>query len=137
MNYLSSLVSLLLKNPINQRNPRLKVRPKGLYSFAFYILIFNFSPCLRALCDYKSVKICVNPWLINYLRSTKDYVRNYKPFFAKRTQIRKSQVNVNNVLAKDYDNWTLGQLGKTNPKRTQTNPKRTQLKPIKCQNKAN
>jgi hypothetical protein len=32
---------------------------------------------------------------------------------------------------------TLGQLGKTNPKRTQTNPKRTQLKPIKRQNKPN
>ena len=26
-------------------------------------------------------------------------------------------------------NWTLGQLGKTNPKRTQTNPKRTQNEP--------
>jgi hypothetical protein len=31
--------------------------------------------------------------------------------------------------------WTLGQLGKTNPKQTQTKPNQTQLKPIKCPNK--
>ena len=69
------------------------------------------------------------------LTSTKDYVRNYKPFFAKRTQIPKSQVNVNNVLSKEYEKWTLGGVGKTNPKRTQTNPnepKQSQLKPIKA-----
>jgi hypothetical protein len=39
-------------------------------------------------------------------------------------------MNVNKVLTKDYEKWTLGQAGKTNPKRTQ-------LKPIKRQNKPN
>ncbi len=45
------------------------------------------------------LKICVicgknqrNLRLINDLRSTKDYVRNYKPFYAKQSQIPKSQV---------------------------------------------
>ncbi len=62
-------------------------------------------------------------------------------FMQNKPNFRKSQMNVNKVLTKDYENnsnWTLGENEpKTNPKRTQTNPKRTQLKPIKCQNKAN
>jgi hypothetical protein len=35
---------------------------------------------------------------------------------------RKSQMNVNKVLTKDYENKTLGGVGKTNPKRTQNEP---------------
>jgi len=54
---------------------------------------------------------------------------------------RKSQMNVNKVLAKDYENKTLGECGKnepkTNPIRTQnkakTNPIQTQTNPISKQ----
>jgi len=42
-------------------------------------------------------------------------------------------MNVNNVLTKDCEKWTLGHMGKTNP----IKPNQTQLKPIKCQNKPN
>ncbi|MHC4546583.1 MAG: hypothetical protein ACYTDW_15705 [Planctomycetota bacterium] len=46
-------------------------------------------------------------------------------------------MNVNKVLTKDYEKWTLGQAGKTNPIQTQFKANQTQLKPIKCQNKPN
>ena len=53
-----------------------------------------------------------------------------------KANFRKSQMNVNKVLAKDYENKTLGECGKNEPK---TNPIRTQTNPIKAnqtQNKA-
>jgi hypothetical protein len=46
-------------------------------------------------------------------------------------------MNVNKVLTKDYEKWTLGHVGKTNPIQSQFKPKQTQLKPKKCQNKPN
>jgi len=39
-------------------------------------------------------------------------------------------MNVNKLLTKDYGDWTLGQVGKTNPKRTQTNPNEPKTNPI-------
>ena len=63
----TSMISVA-KNPLNLRNPRLKVRPKGLHNFAFYILIFNFSPCLRAFCAFLWLK---NPFNQRNLRLMK------------------------------------------------------------------
>ena len=57
--------------------------------------------------------------ITNEIRSTKDYVRNYKLFLQNEPKFRKSQMNVNNVLTKDYGNETLGKNGKNEPK---TNP---------------
>ena len=116
---------------------KIKVCPKGLHNFAFYILIFNFSPCFCASLWLKNPFNQRNPRLINDLRSTKDYVRNYKLFMQNEPKFRKSQMNVTNLITKDYEKRTLGQLGKTNPKRTQTNPKRTQNEPNSNPNKAN
>ena len=42
---------------------------------------------------------------------------------------RKSQMNVNKVLTKDYEEKTLGEHGKNEPK---TNPIRSQTNPIKA-----
>ena len=71
-----------------------------------------------------------DPWpltsALSPLTSTNSYVRNYKLFLQNEPKFRKSQVNVNNVLTTDYEKWTLGQLGKTNPNEPKTNPKRTQ-----------
>ena len=53
------------------------------------------------------------------VRSTKDYVRNYKKNMQNKAKFRKSQMNVNNVLTKDYekkDTWSRGK------KQSQTNP---------------
>ena len=36
-----------------------------------------------------------------------------------KANFRKSQMNVNKVLARDYEKWTLGQRGKNEPN---TNP---------------
>ena len=57
--------------------------------------------------------------ITNEIRSTKDYVRNYKLFLQNEPKFRKSQMNVNNVLTKDYGNETLGKNRKNEPK---TNP---------------
>jgi len=88
-----------------------KAGQKPLRSLWLYLLIL-------AYLSSRSVKICVNPWLMNYssrlyvfvaqnpcnlwlkiceicvlsfqpLTSTKDYVRNYKPFYAKQSQFPK------------------------------------------------
>ena len=50
-----------------------------------------------------------------------------KLFMQNKAKFRKSQMNVNEVLTKDYEKKTLGQVAKTNPKRTQNEPKRTQF----------
>ncbi len=39
-------------------------------------------------------------------------------------KFKKARTNITAVLTKDYDNWTLGQRGKNEPK---TNPNRTQI----------
>jgi hypothetical protein len=53
------------------------------------------------------------------LRSTNSYVRNYKPFFAKRTQFQKSQVNINTVETMNYEQKTMNYEIENEPKRTQ------------------
>jgi len=45
-------------------------------------------------------------------------------FMQNEPNFRKSQMNVNKVLTKDYEKRTLGERGKNEPK---TNPKRTQF----------
>ena len=62
--------------------------------------------------------------LTNEIRSTKDYVRNYKLFLQNEPKFRKSQMNVNNVLAKDYEQIDTWSIGKNEPK---TNPNEPNL----------
>ena len=50
-----------------------------------------------------------------------------------KAKLRKSQMNVNSGLSKDYEKKTLSERGKNKPK---TNPKQTQTKPKQTQNKA-
>ncbi|MGB2809358.1 MAG: hypothetical protein WBC22_16570 [Sedimentisphaerales bacterium] len=82
-----------------------------------------------------------NQRLINDLRSTKVYVRNYNLFMQNKANFRKVKLNVNKVLTKDYekmDTWWSGKnKPNSNPIQTQYKPNQTQLKPIKCQNKPN
>ena len=54
------------------------------------------------------------------------------PFCSNKPNFRKSQMNVNKVLTKDYEKKTLGQHGKNKPN---SNPIQTQSKPIQTQNK--
>ena len=89
----------------------------------------------------RSVKICVNPWLMNYLRAYKALYNcrglsttiedslQIRPFMQNKANFRKSQMNVNKVLTVDYENKTLGGSGKNKPN---TNPIQTQSNPIKA-----
>jgi hypothetical protein len=54
-----------------------------------------------------------------------------------KPNFRKSQMNVNAIIIKDYENKTLSRRGKNKPKQTQFKANQSQLKPIKCQNKPN
>jgi hypothetical protein len=76
----------------------------------------------KNLCNLwlKICEICVHSF--QPLTSTKVYVRNYKLFMQNKANFRKSQMNVNNVLTKDYEKKTLGERGK----------KQSQTKPIKA-----
>jgi hypothetical protein len=89
-------------------------------------------------------EISVNPWLINDLRSTKDYVRKNNLFMQNKANFRKVKLNVNKVLTKDYDQMDTWSIRKTKPIQSQSKPIQSQskpiqsqLKPIKCQNKPN
>ncbi len=66
------------------------------------------------------------------IRSTKDYVRNYKLFMQNKANFRKSQMNVNNVLTKDYDKKDTWLSGKTKPIQSQLKPIQSQSNPIKA-----
>ncbi|MDT8302769.1 MAG: hypothetical protein RQ760_14900, partial [Sedimentisphaerales bacterium] len=58
--------------------------------------------------------------------STKDYVRIYKPFYAKQTQFSGLQNDANSVYTKDYEEYRRKVVMK---KQSQFNPKQTQFKP--------
>ncbi len=64
-------------------------------------------------------EISVNPWLINDLRSTKDYVRKNNLFMQNEPKSRKVKLNVTKVLTKDYEQMDTWSIRKNEPK---TNP---------------
>ncbi len=68
---------------------QIKVRPKGLHK--------SLTP---------------DPWP---LTSTKDYVRKNNLFMQNEPKFRKSQMNLNKVLARDYEERALGESGKNEP----------------------
>jgi hypothetical protein len=57
------------------------------------------------------------------IRSTKDYVRNYKLFMQNEPKFRKVKLNVNTVLTRRYDQMDTWSIRKNEPKRTQNEPK--------------
>ena len=68
-----------------------------------------------------------NPWFMNYLyafgiSTTVEDSLQIHLFMQNEPKFRKSQMNVTNLLTREYEKRTLGQLGKTNPKRTQSKP---------------
>ena len=138
---------------------KIKVRPKGLHNFAFYILIYDFSlqPLMSmSASTYVLIRPPFPPPYSLLLTPYSLFLRAYKAFYncretftdvmsalqinlfmQNKANFRKSQMNVTKVLTKDYEKRTLGQLGKTNPIQTQykanSNPKQTQLKPKQTQ----
>ena len=87
----------MAKNPFNQRNPRL-IKDLSAYN-ALYICRDTFTNVMSAL--------------------------QIKLFMQNKAKFRKSQMNVNKVLTRDYVNRTLGERGK---KQSQTNPNKAKFK---------
>ena len=109
---------------------KIKVCPKGLHNFAFYILIFDFPPCF---CAFLWLKNPFNPRLINDLRSTKVYVRKNNLFMQNKANFQKVKLNVNRVLTRNYDQMDTWSIRKTKPIQSQLKPIQSQLKPIQSQ----
>jgi hypothetical protein len=87
-----------------------------LFTFSFQSLTPRPSPLTPALSTTVESPLQIRPFLTN------------KPNFPK------SQVNVIYVIIKDYGDWTLGRVGKTNPIQSQYKPKSN---PIQSQFKPN
>ena len=60
------------------------------------------------------------------IRSTKDYVRNYKQNMQNKANFQKSQMNVSTVITMNYEQRTMNYEIKNKPN---SNPKQTQYKP--------
>jgi len=135
---------------------KIKVCPKGLRNFAFYILIFDFLlqskiTNLSSLNPHPST-LAPNVIVRKYLRLCKAlYIcrdtftdvmsaLQIHLFMQNKAKFKKVKSNVNKVLTKDYeqmDTWSRGtKQSQTNPNKAKTNPIlankttiRTQFKP--------
>ncbi len=105
--------------------------------------LFGVISASQNLCNLL-LKICAicgknprNPWLINDLRSTKDFVRKNNLFMQNKANFRKVNFNVTNVLTKDYDQMDTWSIRKNEPKTTpnepKTNPNEPKTNPILAQ----
>ena len=103
--------SLWLKNPFNQRNPRLKVRPKDLHSLAF---------SFHSLIPPPS-SLTTHPWP---LTCTKDFVRNYKQNMQNEPNFNPAPEMLNSCIPTSYRRNPDRTPGENEPK---TNPIRTQF----------
>jgi len=72
----------------------------------------------QSLCSFVPLFLRVCPLSFTLVKST----LQIRLFMQNEPNFRKSQMNVNDDIKKDYENETLGGLGKTNPKRTQNEP---------------
>jgi len=83
-------------------------------------------PSVISVANKQLVKIRVNSCLINDLRSTKDYVRNYKQNMQNKANFRKSQMNVNAFITMNYEQSTMNYEIKNKPN---SKPIQSQFKP--------
>jgi hypothetical protein len=107
--------------------PQLKVCPKGLHSFAFYILIFDF-PSRMPLMSLPANTYVHKRHLYNCRETFTDVMSALQNnlFMQNKAKFRKVKLDVNKVLTKDYermDTWSSGKKqSQTNPNEPQTNP---------------
>jgi hypothetical protein len=103
-------------------------RPKTSIISVNPVILSNIFRVLRVLRGEKIREISVNPWLINDLRSTKDYVRKNKLFMQNNANFQKVKLNVNKVITRNYDQMDTWSIRTTKPIKAN----KTQLKPIKA-----
>jgi len=106
-----------------------------LFLCAFCAFSWPYSSCSSCLRGEKIREISVNPWLINDLRLFKALYNcrdtsttvmdslQIRLFMQNKAKFRKSQVNVNKVLTNAYEERTLGEHGKNEPKTNPNEPK--------------
>jgi hypothetical protein len=154
--------SSLLEQSLPRTPSRLqiKVRPKGLHSFAFFFQSLiprpqSLTPNPQSLIPNPS-PLPPDPWprtpnviVYKYLRAEKllyicrelstsvESSLQINLFMQNKANFRKVKLNVNKVLTRDYDIMDTWSIRKTKPIQSQLKPIQSQLKPIKCQNKAN
>ena len=106
------------------------------------VILSNFSSFFCAFLWLKNPRNLRNPWLINDLRAFGIFTLvkmslQISPFCSNKPNFRKSQMNVNKVLIKAYeqlDTWSIGKnKPNTNPIQSQSKPKQTQFKPKQTQ----
>jgi hypothetical protein len=102
-------------------------RPKTSMISVNPVILSDIFRVLRMLRGEITPEISVNSWLINDLRSTKVYVRNYKLFLQNEPKFRKVKLNVNKVLTRNYDQMDTWSIRITKPIKAN----KSQLKPIK------
>jgi len=116
------------------RQLQIKVRPKGLHSFTFYILIFDFPSHLPIMS--LSASIYMRKWSLYICRDTFTDVMSalqIKLFMQNKANFRKVKLNVNEVLTKDYVQMDTWSIGKTKPIQSQLKPIQSQFKPNQSQ----
>ena len=95
---------------------QIRVRPKGLHNFAFYILNFDFPSHLPLMSLLAHTYV---PYNSLYKRRgvsiTIEDSLQIAPFFAKQTQFPKSQMNVNPYNRTHYENRSNSTLGENKP----------------------
>ena len=99
---------LWLKNPSNQRNPRLM----------------------------NDLRVCKALYNCRELSTSVESSLQINLFMQNKANFRKVKLNVNKVLTMNYDIKDTWWSGKTKPIQSQSKPIQSQLKPILCQNKA-
>ncbi|MGB2809368.1 MAG: hypothetical protein WBC22_16620, partial [Sedimentisphaerales bacterium] len=99
---------------------QIKVRPKGLHSFAFYIFIFDFPPHLPLLSLPASTYVSIRH-LYNCKVTFTDVMKTLqiRLFMQNKAKFQKVKLNVNNVLTKDYDRMDTWSIRKTKPIQSQ------------------
>jgi hypothetical protein len=109
------------------RQLQIKVRPKGLRSFAFYILIFNF-PSRLPLMSLPASTYVRNRYLYNCRDTFTDVMSalQIKLFMQNKAKFRKVKLNVNKVLTKDYDIMDTWSIRKNEPKTNPNEPNQSQ-----------
>jgi len=146
---------MMIQSKINNHLSLILNHLYGFHSFAFYILIFNFSP--QSLIPNPSPLIpnpsplTPDPWPLTpnvimhkYLRAEKllyncretstniESSLQIKLFMQNKAKFRKVKFDVNTVLTKDYEQMDTWSIGKNKAKQSQNKPKQSQLKPIKA-----
>jgi hypothetical protein len=113
---------------------KIKVCPKGLRSFAFYILIFDFP--FQPLISLPASTYVHKRHLYNCREIFTDVMSALQigPICSNKPNFRKSKMYVTNVLTSDYDKMDTWSIRKIKPN---SNPIQTQFKANQSQNKPN